>query len=176
MCSSTSLAAYLMNCLADCLQMAGTVMTHWMSVAVIGWSAIAISVSSFKHVSRKNLSEWENTTVALTLRPLVASSSILWCNSCNTHNYRQVMIVPPIIQIQMIGRESVAQPTFVQKWMYWCRYGCLSACIGLKLNFKLVIIQTTCLDNLIKNAVYIVKWHVYITPCSRLLPITRYSH
>lgn len=52
----TSLAACLMNCLADCLQIAGTVITHCMSAALIGWSVIAISLSSVRHVSRKNLS------------------------------------------------------------------------------------------------------------------------
>lgn len=77
----TSMAAYLMNCLADCLQMAGTVITHCTSAGVTGSSDMAISLSSLRQVSRKNLRAWENTTEASTRRPLDASSSMFRCKS-----------------------------------------------------------------------------------------------
>lgn len=66
-----------MNCLAGCLQMAGTVITHLMSsltILVEDWSD-----SSCRQWSLKNLNAWENTINASIFFPFAAwISTPLW--------------------------------------------------------------------------------------------------
>lgn len=75
--SLTSYAACLMNCLAGCLHMAGTVITHLISsftILVEDWSE-----SSCRQWSLKNRSAWANTNNASIFLPLAAwISTPLW--------------------------------------------------------------------------------------------------
>ena len=76
-----------MNCLAGCLQMAGTVMTHRISsltILVEDWSE-----SSWRQWSLKNLRAWANTFNASIFLPLAAWISTPLCRSWGTEGRKE---------------------------------------------------------------------------------------
>jgi len=85
-------AAWRMNCLAEALQMAGTVMTQRMSsitICVDDWL-----LSSFSAWSLKNRSACENRVIAANGRPLLARIVVSWFKSCQMNSSVLIKIKP----------------------------------------------------------------------------------